>query len=141
MKIERWSWYSIAVNVLLALLHGFIAFRSDSLAVAAELTHNIVDLAAAVAVLIGLKLASRKSKSFPYGLYKVENLVAEWLVAQKIDVVLSREDVSRKGPAYVLREAGVELRMTDRQTIDEAILKDMERLRNISAKDGIFTQA
>jgi predicted Fe-Mo cluster-binding NifX family protein len=32
--------------------------------------------------------------------------VAEWLVAQKIDVVLSREDVSRKGPAYVLREAG-----------------------------------
>jgi predicted Fe-Mo cluster-binding NifX family protein len=48
--------------------------------------------------------------------------VAEWLVAQKIDVVLSREDVSRKGPAYVLREAGVELRMTDRQTVGEAIL-------------------
>jgi divalent metal cation (Fe/Co/Zn/Cd) transporter len=36
MKIERWGWYSIAVNILLALLHGFIAFRSDSLAVAAE---------------------------------------------------------------------------------------------------------
>lgn len=48
--------------------------------------------------------------------------VAEWLVAQKIDVVLTREDVSRKGPAYVLREAGVELRMTDRQTVGEAIL-------------------
>jgi len=81
MNIERWGWYSIAVNVLLALLHGFIAFRSDSLAVAAELTHNIVDLAAAVAVLIGLKLAGRKSKSFPYGLYKVENLVAAGLSA------------------------------------------------------------
>jgi hypothetical protein len=26
MKIERWGWYSIAVNILLALLHGFIAF-------------------------------------------------------------------------------------------------------------------
>jgi cation diffusion facilitator family transporter len=76
MSIERWGWYSIAVNVLLALLHGFIAFRSDSLAVAAELAHNIVDLTAAVAVLIGLKLAGRKSKAFPYGLYKVENLVA-----------------------------------------------------------------
>jgi len=47
--------------------------------------------------------------------------VAEWLVAQKIDVVLSREDVSRKGPAYVLREAGVILRVTERQTIGEAI--------------------
>lgn len=146
MKIERWGWYSIAVNILLALLHGFIAFRSDSLAVAAELTHNIVDLAAAVAVLIGLKLAGRKSKSFPYGLYKIENLVAaglaalivvnphctearakgirvaEWLVAQKIDVVLSPEDVSKKGPAYVLREAGVQLRSTDKSTISEAIL-------------------
>jgi cation diffusion facilitator family transporter len=76
MNIERWGWYSIAVNVLLALLHGLIAFYSESLAVAAELTHNIIDMAAAVAVLIGLKLAGRKSKSFPYGLYKVENLVA-----------------------------------------------------------------
>jgi predicted Fe-Mo cluster-binding NifX family protein len=47
--------------------------------------------------------------------------VAEWLVAQKIDVVLSREDVSRKGPAYVLREAGVILRVTERQTIGDAI--------------------
>jgi cation diffusion facilitator family transporter len=81
MNIERWGWYSIAVNILLALLHGFIAFRSDSLAVAAELTHNIIDLAAAVAVLIGLKLAGRKSKAFPYGLYKVENLVAAGLAA------------------------------------------------------------
>jgi cation diffusion facilitator family transporter len=81
MNIEHWGWYSIAVNILLALLHGFIAFRSDSLAVAAELTHNIIDLAAAVAVLIGLKLAGRKSKYFPYGLYKVENLVAAGLAA------------------------------------------------------------
>jgi predicted Fe-Mo cluster-binding NifX family protein len=48
--------------------------------------------------------------------------VAEWLVAQKIDVVLTREDVSRKGPAYVLREAGVELRATNSRTVGEAIL-------------------
>jgi hypothetical protein len=115
MKIERWGWYSIAVNVLLALLHGLIVFSSESLAVAAELAHNIIDMAATVALLIGLKLAGRKSKSFPYGLYK-------WLVSQKVDVVFTREDVSRKGPAYVLREAGVELRMTDRETIGEVIL-------------------
>jgi hypothetical protein len=43
-------------------------------------------------------------------------------VAQKIDVVLTREDLSRKGPAYVLREAGVELRMTGSQTVADAIL-------------------
>jgi hypothetical protein len=39
MNIERWCWYSIAINVLLGLLHGFIAFTSDSLAVAAERGH------------------------------------------------------------------------------------------------------
>lgn len=92
MKIERWGWYSIAVNILLALLHGFIAVRSDSLAVAAELTHNIVDLPAAVAVLIGLKLAGRKSKSFPYGLYKVENLVAAGLAAM---IFLTAYEIAR----------------------------------------------
>jgi cation diffusion facilitator family transporter len=79
MKLERWGWYSIAVNVLLAALHAAIAASSGSLAVTAELIHNVVDLLAAIAVLVGLKLAARKSKAFPYGLYKVENLVAAGL--------------------------------------------------------------
>jgi cation diffusion facilitator family transporter len=38
--------------------------------------HNVVDFLTAVGVLIGLKLATRKSKAFPYGLYKVENVVS-----------------------------------------------------------------
>ncbi len=76
IDVMRWGWYSIALNVLLAALHGLIAWRSGSLAVMAELIHNLVDLLAAVAVLIGLKLANRKSAAFPYGLYKLENLIA-----------------------------------------------------------------
>jgi cation diffusion facilitator family transporter len=92
MKIERWGWYSIVVNVILGVLHGIIAFSSDSLAVAAELAHNIIDLAAAVAVLIGLKLAGRKSKSFPYGLYKVENVVAAGLA---IMIFLTAYEIAR----------------------------------------------
>lgn len=78
-NLERWGWCSIGVNVLLASLHGLIAARSGSLAVAAELTHNAVDLLAAIAVLVGLRLALRRSKAFPYGLYKIENLVAAGL--------------------------------------------------------------
>ena len=39
--------------------------------------------------------------------------VAEWLVAQKVDVVLSREALQGKGPAYVFRDAGIELRLTE----------------------------
>jgi cation diffusion facilitator family transporter len=76
MNIERWGWYSIGVNVVLAVINAGIALSSGSLAVEAEMVHNIVDLLAAVAVLVGLRLSTRKSKAFPYGLYKLENVVA-----------------------------------------------------------------
>ncbi len=76
MNLERWGWYSIGVNVLLTLINLAIAAASSSLAVAAEMVHNLVDLLASVAVLVGLKVSGRKSKSFPYGLYKVENMVS-----------------------------------------------------------------
>jgi cation diffusion facilitator family transporter len=72
----RVAWASIAVNILLSLLNLFIAFASGSLAVAAEMIHNVVDLAASGAVLAGVKISERKSRAFPYGLYKVENMVA-----------------------------------------------------------------
>jgi len=74
--VECWGWYSIAVNILLTALNLIIAALSGSLAVAAEMVHNIVDLISSISVLAGLKIARRKSKRFPYGLYKVENLVS-----------------------------------------------------------------
>jgi cation diffusion facilitator family transporter len=76
VSIEVWGWGSIGINLALGLLNLAIAAASGSLAVAAEMVHNLVDLAASVAVLVGLKISQRRSKSFPYGLYKVENLVA-----------------------------------------------------------------
>ncbi len=79
IRLERWGWYSVALNVLLAALHALVAITSSSLAVMAELVHNAVDLFTAVAVLVGLRLAARKSEAFPYGLYKVENLTAAGL--------------------------------------------------------------
>ena len=78
-SVVRWGLYSIAVNLVLIVMHGAIAAASGSLAVAAELLHNFVDLAAAAVVVVGLKFATRKSRAFPYGLYKVENLVAAGL--------------------------------------------------------------
>jgi cation diffusion facilitator family transporter len=74
--VERAGWFSIGVNILLTLLNLAIALASGSLAVAAETVHNFVDLMASVAVLVGLKLSQRESRVFPYGLYKVENVVA-----------------------------------------------------------------
>ena len=70
------AWASIAVNVFLSLLNLAIAAASGSLAVAAEMVHNLVDLVASVAVLAGVKISERESGRFPYGLYKVENVVA-----------------------------------------------------------------
>ncbi len=67
---------SIAVNIALSLLNLAIAAASGSLAVAAEMVHNLVDLVASVAVLAGVKISERESRTFPYGLYKVENVVA-----------------------------------------------------------------
>lgn len=74
--VEGWGWGSIGVNVALSLLNLGIAVASGSLAVATEMLHNLVDLMASVAVLVGLKISQRRSRSFPYGLYKVENVIA-----------------------------------------------------------------
>ncbi len=47
--------------------------------------------------------------------------VAEWLVGHNTDVVLVKEDLSRKGPAYAFGEAGIELRATEAATLMEAL--------------------
>jgi predicted Fe-Mo cluster-binding NifX family protein len=53
--------------------------------------------------------------------------VAEWLVGLKGDIVVLREDVHGKGPAYVFADAGVETRLTEAQTLAEAIAEQMEK--------------
>lgn len=92
MKIERWGWYSIGVHMVLMLLNLAIARASGSLAVTAEMVNNGVDLFSSVAVLVGLKLSSRKTKAFPYGMYKLENMVA---VALALMIGLSAYEIAK----------------------------------------------
>lgn len=73
---ERWGWYSVAVTVVLVAINLVIAIASNSMVVGAEAFHNLVDLITAIAILAGLKFATRKSRAFPYGLYKLENILA-----------------------------------------------------------------
>jgi predicted Fe-Mo cluster-binding NifX family protein len=47
--------------------------------------------------------------------------VAEWLTAQKVDVVLLRESLQGRGPIYVFGDAGVEMRETGATTLVEAL--------------------
>jgi predicted Fe-Mo cluster-binding NifX family protein len=48
--------------------------------------------------------------------------VAEWLVSLKTDLVLLKEDVRGKGPAYVFRDAGVEIVLTAESSLGKAIV-------------------
>jgi len=47
--------------------------------------------------------------------------VAEWSVALKVDLVLVKQSLSGRGPVYVFREAGVELRETQTRNLTEAL--------------------
>jgi predicted Fe-Mo cluster-binding NifX family protein len=38
--------------------------------------------------------------------------IAEWLVAQKTDIVLAKVDLAGRAPGYVLRDAGIEIQQT-----------------------------
>lgn len=93
------------VNVVLAGISAGVAFASGSLAVGAQLVHNLVDLVTAVAVLVGLKLSTRKSKDFPYGLYKLENVIA---VGLALMVFLSAYEIARDALFTPRRQATVD---------------------------------
>ena len=73
--LERIGVYSLLVNIGLSGLKLALAAVSGSLALAADGIHSLVDVIASLAVLVGLRLSTRRTRTFPYGLYKVENLV------------------------------------------------------------------
>ncbi len=108
MSVERWGWYSIGVNVVLAAINLIIASASGSLAVEAEVVHNLVDMLTAIGVLIGLKLSTRKSKEFPYGLYKLENVVTVVLAGM---VFFTAYEIARDALFTPARQATVDLWM------------------------------
>ncbi len=73
---ERVAWLSIIFNLLLVGIKAGLALLSGSIAVRADALHSLTDVLSSVFILIGIKISKRSSRAFPYGLYKVENLVA-----------------------------------------------------------------
>lgn len=67
---------AVMLNLAIFSIKYFAAILSGSIALKAESFHSLADLIASVTVFIGLKIAKRKSKAFPYGLYKLENLLS-----------------------------------------------------------------
>jgi cation diffusion facilitator family transporter len=74
--ILRVALYYLAVNAGLVVAKLGLSVYSGSLALRADGIHSFVDVIASIALIIGVLLSSRKRRDFPYGLYKVENVVA-----------------------------------------------------------------
>lgn len=68
--------YSLLVNLALVGVKLTLSIMAGSLALRADAIHSLVDVFGSIALILGLVISSRKSKSFPYGLYKVENVVS-----------------------------------------------------------------
>jgi hypothetical protein len=73
---ERTAWMSILTNLVLVSIKIVVTLISGSLAVKADALHSLADVVSSAVILIGIRISKQTSRSFPYGLYKVENLVA-----------------------------------------------------------------
>jgi cation diffusion facilitator family transporter len=73
---ERLALASVLVNLLVTGLKYFLGVFSGSLALLADAVHSTADVVSSASIWAGIRISRRKTKRFPYGLYKVENLVA-----------------------------------------------------------------
>lgn len=73
---EKTAIFSILTSLLLVAIKTTLALASGSLAIKADAIHSFSDIISAIIILIGIKISKRSTPAFPYGLYKLENLVA-----------------------------------------------------------------
>ena len=67
---------SIGVNILLFVFKLIMALYSGSVSLLADAIHSSTDVISSIVLLIGIRISGRKSRQFPFGLYKVENLIS-----------------------------------------------------------------
>lgn len=75
-QIHRLAGYAFLINLGLAAMKGALAYLSGSLAIAASAIDSASDAVASLLIYAGVKLSSRKTRVFPMGLYKLENLAS-----------------------------------------------------------------
>jgi cation diffusion facilitator family transporter len=72
---EKIGLLSVGINSSLVVIKVILAHLSGSIALLADAIHSLSDVISSATVLAGIKISKRKSSKFPYGLFKVENLV------------------------------------------------------------------
>ncbi|MGV1098945.1 cation diffusion facilitator family transporter [Thiovibrio sp. JS02] len=73
---EKTAVLSILTNLGLVAIKATLAVVSGSLAIRADAVHSFSDIISSIIILLGIRMSRRSSPAFPYGLYKLENLVA-----------------------------------------------------------------
>ncbi|MGD8706224.1 MAG: cation diffusion facilitator family transporter, partial [Syntrophobacterales bacterium] len=73
---EKIGLLSVGINLLLVVIKYTLAVLAGSVALLADAIHSFSDVISSATVFVGIKISKRKSRNFPYGLYKVENLVS-----------------------------------------------------------------
>jgi cation diffusion facilitator family transporter len=92
-RSEKAAFLSIILNTSLTLIKYILASLSGSVALMADAIHSLTDVISSTSVLMGIKLSKRRSKTFPYGLYKVENLVS---LAMSLLIFLAGYEIFRE---------------------------------------------
>jgi len=92
-RSEKAAFLSIILNTSLTLIKYILASFSGSVALMADAIHSLTDVISSASVLMGIKLSKRRSKTFPYGLYKVENLVS---LAMSLLIFLAGYEIFRE---------------------------------------------
>ena len=67
---------SLLVNTGLVIVKLILSLLTGSLSLRADAVHSLIDIIGSSTLILGLIISRRKSSSFPYGMYKVENFVA-----------------------------------------------------------------
>jgi cation diffusion facilitator family transporter len=67
---------SAGFHIILVVLKYGLGVFSGSIALRADAFHSFADVLSSLGIFVGIKISERRSSTFPYGLYKVENLAA-----------------------------------------------------------------
>jgi len=78
-KLEKAAIVSAIATAVIALIKFLAGTFFGSIALIADAIHSFTDIIGSIAVLFGVRFSDVKSKKFPYGLYKLENLVSLFL--------------------------------------------------------------
>ena len=111
LQVYRVAGYAFVLNLFLAGMKAALAFFSGSLAITASAIDSATDAVASLVVYGGVKLSTKKTRSFPLGLYKLENvasvLIAIFIFIAGYEIAVSIFSSSQKAPAISLPFVGL----------------------------------